>query len=287
MKSPLFVPRCILGGQAGMLIMQDTSQHTKEAFELYALTFDYEESINEIIKWMRRVVHEIYLSNFKPGDKLLELNSGTGIDAMFLAGQGIYVHATDLSENMINAINEKIKSQNAEKFVSAKLCPFDKIGEIEESNFNGAMSNFGGLNCINNFEKLSDDLSGKIKPGGKFIAVVMNKYCPWEIIYYILKFNFKEAFRRFKREGIYAGLGNEKIWTYYFSPSGFSKDFKKNFIIKKIYTLGLYTPSPYMFGIYNRFPYFVKLMMKIDELVKGLFPFNRLGDHFIMILERK
>jgi len=267
--------------------LQDTLQHTKEAFNLYALTFDYDESINEIIKWMRRIVHKIYLAEFKQGDKLLELNSGTGIDAMFLAGHGIKVHATDISENMINAIKEKIKNQNSENSVEAELCPFEKIGQIKESGFDGAISNFGGLNCISNFEKLSDDLSGKIKTGGRFIAVVMNRFCPWEIFYYLLKLNFKEAFRRFKKEGIYAGLGSEKIRTYYFSPSGFAKFFKKHFTTKKIYTLGLYTPSPYLFGIYNRSPFFVKLFMKIDNLVKGIFPFNRFGDHFIIILEKK
>jgi ubiquinone/menaquinone biosynthesis C-methylase UbiE len=267
--------------------MQNTLQHTKEAFNTAALTFDYDESINEIVKWMRSVVHKIYLENFKPGDKLLELNAGTGIDAMFLAARGIRVHATDISENMINAIKEKVKSKNAENMVDTELCSFENIGQIKEEDFYGAISNFGGLNCIGNFEKLSNDLSQKIKSGGKFIAVVMNKFCPWEIFYYLLKFNFKEAFRRFKKEGIYAGLGNEKIWTYYFSPSGFAKFFSRHFKTKKIYTLGLYTPSPYLFGIYNRFPFFVKLFMKMDNLVMGIYPFNRFGDHFIIILERK
>ena len=267
--------------------MKNTLQNTKEAFDTASLTYDESESRNEILKWMRRIVHEIYLNNFKEGDELLELNAGTGIDAMFLSGHGIKVHATDISENMINAIKEKIKQYNLENSVDAELCSFENIGQIKESGFDGAMSNFGGLNCINNFEKLSDDLSHKIKSRGKFIAAVMNKFCPWEIFYYLLKLNFKEAFRRFKKGGIYAGLGDEKIWTYYFSPREFAKYFRNHFTIKKIYSLGLYTPSPYLFGIYNRFPFFVKLFMKIDNLIKGIFPFNRFGDHFIIILERK
>ena len=32
--------------------------------------------------------------------------------------------------------------------------------------------------------KLSDDLAAKLNPEGLFIAVVMNKICPWEIICY-------------------------------------------------------------------------------------------------------
>ncbi len=269
------------------IFLQNTLQHTKEAFDTAALTFDLDESKNEIVKWMRRVVHEIYLSNFKPGDAVLELNAGTGIDALFLAGHGIKVYATDISENMINAVKEKVKNNNAENMVQAELCPFDKISEIKQADFDGAVSNFGGLNCIGNFEKLSNDLSRKLKSKAKFVAVVMNKICPWEILYYIFKFKFAEAFRRFKKEGIYAGLGTEKIWTYYFSPLGFRKSFSHYFSVKKIYALGLFTPSPYLFGIYNRFPYLIKLLMKTDNLLKGIYPFNRFGDHFIIVLEKK
>lgn len=266
--------------------LQNSLQHTKEAFETAALTYDEAESRNEILKWMRGIVQEIYLQNFKAGDKLLELNAGTGTDALFLAGHGIHVLATDISENMINTIENKVKMQNAENMVEARPCSFDKIEQIKESGFDGAMSNFGGLNCINKFDKLEDDLSSKIKQGGKFIAVVMNKTCPWEIFYYSLCFDFKNVFRRSKEEGIEAALDNELVRTYYFTPAQFGGFFSRQFKVKKIYTLGLFTPPPFLIGIYRRFKPLVKLFMKTDELLKGIFPFNRLGDHFIIIFEK-
>jgi len=266
--------------------LENTLQHTKKAFDSAALSYDEDESRNEILKWMRVVVQKIYLKNFKTGDRLLELNAGTGTDALYLAEHGIYVLATDISENMIGTIREKVRRKNAGKFVSAKLCPFDKIGTIEESNFDGIISNFGGLNCIHEFEKLTDGLSAKIKKGGKFIAVVMNKYCPWEIFYYSAKFDFKNVFRRSKKEGIDAALGNELIRTYYFTPAQFAGYFQKHFKVRKIYTLGLFTPPPFLIGIYRRFRPIVKLFMKTDQLLNDIFPFNRAGDHFIIILEK-
>jgi hypothetical protein len=42
-----------------------------------------------------------------------------------------------------------------------------------------------------------------------------------------------------------------------------------------------------MYGIFDRFPSFVKTLMKIDEAVKGIFPFNRFGDHFIIVMKKK
>jgi ubiquinone/menaquinone biosynthesis C-methylase UbiE len=269
-----------------LVFLQNTSEHIKQAFDSAAPSYDEDESRNEILIWMRGIVQGIYLENFKSGDKLLELNAGTGTDALFLAEHEIHVLATDISENMIGTIREKIKKQNAEKYVSGKLCPFDEIGEIEENNFDGVVSNLGGLNCINEFDKLSNDLSSKIKQGGKFIAVVMNRYCPWEIFYYLIRFDFKNVFRRLKKDGIDATLGNGLVRTYYFTPSQFTRFFKRKFKVRKIYTLGLHTPPPFLIGIYRRFKLLVKLLMKTDELLKGVFPFSRFGDHFIIILEK-
>ncbi len=235
---------------------------------------------------MREIVHKVYLNNFKEGDELLELNAGSGIDALFLASHGIRVFATDISDKMIEIIKEKVKNQKAENLVEAKLCSFEEINSIRKNNFDGVISNFGGLNCINNFKKLNEDLSSKIKRGGKFIAVVMNRNCPWEIFYYAMRFDFKNVFRREKAEGIDAALGNELVKTYYFTPAQFGGFFEKHFKVKRIYTLGLFTPPPFLIGIYRRLTPIVKILMKIDELLKGVFPFNRIGDHFIIIIEK-
>jgi ubiquinone/menaquinone biosynthesis C-methylase UbiE len=262
-------------------------EHTREAFNSIAPAFDKSDKANPILLWMRSVVYKIYLQNIPAGSNVLELNAGTGIDAMFLASNGIKVFATDISDKMISILKTNAAHQIEEGTIQAKLCPFSEIGSIESTGFDAAVSNFGGLNCINDFTQLSQDLYAKLKPGGKFIAVVMNDFCPWEIFYYMLKFDSKNAFRRFNREGIDAALDDQKVKTFYFSPKRFAKDFQNQFEIEKIYAHALYTPSPYLLGIYKRIKPIVKIWMKIDEIVKGIFPFNRFGDHFIIILRKK
>ncbi len=234
---------------------------------------------------MREIVHKVYLINFKSGDRLLELNAGTGTDALFLASRGIKVLATDISEKMVETANAKVKRRKAENLVETSICSFDEISTIAESDFDGVISNFGGFNCINDFTKLSKDISEKLKPGGRLIAVVMNSFCPWEIFYYAVRFDFANVFRRTKGEGIDASLGNEKVKTYYFAPGQFARFFDE-FKVRRIYTLGLFTPPPFLAGLYEHFKPIFKLLMKTDEVVKGIFPFNRIGDHFIMIMEK-
>jgi SAM-dependent methyltransferase len=267
--------------------MPDYIHHTRAAFDSAAETFDKDDLGNPILAWMRNVVHKVYLENFSPGSKLLELNAGTGIDAAYLCSRGMNVLATDISPKMLAELNRKIEKYSLEGKLRSMLKPFDCIDEIGEGEFDGAVSNFGGLNCIPGFTKLSADLSKKLKPGGKFIAVVINKLCPWEIFYYLLRLQWNTAFRRLTKDGIDANLNGEKIRTFYFTPKEFSKHFANDFAVEKIYSHGLFTPPPYLVGVYNKLKPLVKILMKMDELTCRLFPFNRFGDHFIIIMSRK
>ncbi|MBZ0201741.1 MAG: hypothetical protein IT281_03365 [Ignavibacteria bacterium] len=267
--------------------MNDYLTHTKAAFDSASRTFDEDDNSNGILLWMRARAYEVYLKHFQSGDRLLELNSGTGIDAVYLASKGIKVHCTDISTGMLDHLSSKTETLGLSQMISYELKPFDNISQVSGSKFNGAISNFGGLNCIPYFTKLSADISSKLAPDGKFIAVVIGKYCPWEIFYYLLKFKPSIALRRLSSGGLNANLNGEKIRTFYFTPGIFAEYFNKEFTVEKIYSHGLYTPPPYLVNIYNKLKPFVKLLMKFDEITRGFFPFNRFGDHFIVVLKKK
>ena len=268
--------------------MEEFLKHTQDSFNKIADAFDEQDKANPIIGWMRKIVHGIYLKQFKPGQFLLELNSGTGIDAVFLAESGFLIFATDISPKMQSYLVQKLKDRvDLSDKIKALPLSFNEIDKVEDQDFDGVISNFGGLNCINDYAKLRNDIASKTKPGALFIAVVMNKVCPWEILYFSLKLQFKKAFRRFYKEGINGAIDDQFVKTFYFSPKEFGYRFKPDFKIKKIYTLGLFTPSPYLQGLYKHIKLIIRLWMKIDELIKGIYPFNRFGDHFIIILEKK
>lgn len=263
------------------------TQNTKSAFNAIAADYDERDNQNPILQWMRSIVHKVYLKYIPPGANILELNAGTGVDAVFLADKGYNVLATDISDEMINEIQAKVKMQKAKISLKAEVRSFDEISTIAENDFDAVVSNFGGLNCINDFNKLSGDIASKLKPGGLFIAVVMNKICPWEIFYYIVTLKFREAFRRFRKNGIMAELNGEKVLTYYFTPGEFAAAFSRNFTRVKLFSLGLNTPPPYLLGIYSRLRPLVKLWMKLDEIFMSLPIFNQMGDHFIIVMKKK
>ena len=78
------------------------------AFSGQSAIFDQLYAGNGIVRYKRGRVREHLIKYLEPGSSILELNAGTGDDAIFLAKQGYYVHATDLSYGMLEKLKEKV-----------------------------------------------------------------------------------------------------------------------------------------------------------------------------------
>ena len=64
---------------------------------------------------------------FSPGQKLLELNCGTGEDALFLARNDISVTACDASEQMIQVARNRLRMESPDAAVTFRLLPTERI----------------------------------------------------------------------------------------------------------------------------------------------------------------
>lgn len=104
-------------------------QNVSAAFSRQSSSFDDIEENNEILQWMRMQIHAHCSRHFKPGDHILELNCGTGIDAVFFAEQGMKVHATDLSDGMLGEL-KKIIFRIKYPFSNVHLQNFKKLKKI-------------------------------------------------------------------------------------------------------------------------------------------------------------
>ncbi len=123
----------------------------EKAFSRQSEIFDEYEKGNEILKWMRSVTQRHVLRYLRKSDKILELNSGTGIDAVFLATIGFKIHCTDISEGMLNKLNEKITEFNLHDHITYQQLSFTELDKLHGKSFDYIFSNFGGLNCLTNY----------------------------------------------------------------------------------------------------------------------------------------
>src|SRR5471030_2647025 len=102
--------------------MITNEEFAAKAFSAQSRVFDKQYGQDEMILYKRRRVREHMEQYLAPGSKILELNAGTGEDAVYFSGKGHSVHATDIAEGMLQEL--AIKSRNTEGKISYELCSY-------------------------------------------------------------------------------------------------------------------------------------------------------------------
>src|SRR5688572_3095681 len=172
-------------------------QAAAAAFNKQAVLFDDLYSRDTIIQYKRKRVRDHVLNWLHPNSHILELNAGTGDDAIYFAKKGHSIHATDFSILMQNLVAEKAKQQNLQKNISCELRSFTDLDNLTDKGpYDMIFSNFAGLNCTNRLENVLQSLDRLLKPGGIVTMVILPKFCLWEFLL-LFKGKFKTAFRRF------------------------------------------------------------------------------------------
>ncbi len=264
----------------------DTFQ-TRMAFDAAAPEYDVRyEGLRGILR-MRSITSHLYLRYFPAGGRLLEINCGTGNDAVFLARHGMKIVATDLSPRMLEEVQKKITMTGLQGVIETQLLPFHRLAELRGTNFDGIYSNLGGLNCTDRLNTVAADLAALVRPEGYFIATVMPPVCLWEICAYLARFQWKNAMRRFSREGTLADLHGGKVQTYYYSPRAFRTAFAPWF--RHVGTLGvaIFTPPPNFVRSYMLLGKRIRFLEKLENHVAAFTPFSSMGDHYVIVLQRK
>ncbi|HUS00371.1 MAG TPA: class I SAM-dependent methyltransferase, partial [Chitinophagaceae bacterium] len=195
-------------------------QKAEAAFTSQAPVFDelYNEDI--IIQYKRKRVRDHLVQYLQPQSSILELNAGTGEDAIFFAKQGHHIHATDISRGMQQSLVKKISTSNFENNISYELCSFTQLDALQHRGpYDAIFSNFAGLNCTSELPKVLMSFDELLKPGGIVTLVLLPKFCLWET-FLIFKGKFKTATRRlFSNNGRRAHLQGAYFKCWYYNPS--------------------------------------------------------------------
>ena len=76
--------------------------------------------------------------------------------------------------------------------------------------------------------------------------------------------------------------------TYYHSPRSVFRALGDVAVRRRLYGLAVLVPPPYMARTWRRLPNRLHAtVMRLDTALAGHAPFNRLGDHFVLELERR
>jgi ubiquinone/menaquinone biosynthesis C-methylase UbiE len=157
---------------------------------------------------------------FHPGDQVLDLGCGTGDDAVHLASRGVNVLGIDSAPGMIQLARTR--------GVQARLLALEELASLGsefDSQFDGAMSNFGALNCVSDLYELGEELARLVRPEGKLALCVMSRFC-W-------RNDWRHAFRRWSGHTTWRGLD-----VYYRSARSIARAFAPHFEFRRRDSIG-------------------------------------------------
>lgn len=251
-----------------------------EAFSRQSGVYDEYEVENENLKRVREEICGHFLGLIKPGDKVLEVNAGTGTDAIRFAQQGFHIHATDVAEGMVDEIQKKAGEFGLDDKVSTQVISFTDMAPVVGAPFQACFSNIGGLNCIPDLRVFVQQLPLVLDPGAAVTIVVMPRYCPWEWLE-IFRGRLAVAARRPNKEGAVVSPKGIPYRIYYHNASHVVSSFRPKFRLIGQQSLSLFAPPMDRKQFSKRHPAIYKFLVSIDNLVSKIFPFNQLGDFIV------
>lgn len=241
------------------------------AFDKLAATYDDQWTSSPVGRSQRNAVWRRIDHIFLPDDTILDLGCGTGEDALHLMRNGINVHALDASMEMVR--RAQLKGVSA---FHAKLEDLDSI----EGTFDGALSNFGAMNCIADVAALQPALSRLIREGGKLAICLIGRFCLRETLHYLAKAQPGKAIRRWTGATKSHSLN---LTVHYPTVSRVQRALSPAFTLRSDSGIGLSVPPSFVQGVSE------SSLGKLDAIDRSLahLPFFRsLADHRLLIFER-
>jgi ubiquinone/menaquinone biosynthesis C-methylase UbiE len=217
------------------------------------------------------------------GAHILELNCGTGTDAVELARRSYTVHATDIARGMLERLQDKVMKFNLEDQISYQQCSFTELDKVQGVPYDVVFSNLGGLNCIPDLSSVIAQLPNVLRPNGLVTWVLMPPVCLWEMAE-IFRGHPRLAFRRFAHNGTRAHLEGLYFTVYYFTPKKVLEWFGADYDCLAIEGLSVITPTAESKNFAKRYKILYRTLSWLDDRLAVRSPWRGWGDFFIVTL---
>jgi ubiquinone/menaquinone biosynthesis C-methylase UbiE len=257
-----------------------------EPFDCVALDYDRLFTSSAIGQAQRAQVSREIERCFSPGSHVLELNCGTGEDALALARRGVRVSAYDASGEMIEAANRKLTSEPSSSQVQFSVLRNENLSMLEGP-FDGVLSNFGGLNCSLDWAHIEEELARLVKPGGHVLLCIFGRLCLWEMVYYLLRGRFRKASRRVRRGPSVACVDGTFFNIIYPSVTEARQLFSRSFLLREWRGVGVFVPPSYLEPHLQARKRVLGLLAFLDLMFGHLPGVRCWGDHILLDFVRR
>ncbi|MEE8523805.1 MAG: class I SAM-dependent methyltransferase [Thermoanaerobaculia bacterium] len=253
---------------------------TKSAFDALAADYDASFSSGVLGSRLRGAVWRRLDAVFATGDRVLDLGCGTGEDAVHLARRGVEVVAVDRSPEMVAAARAKIEDAGLGSKIEVRRAAIEAL-EVGEGSFDGVVSNFGALNCVDDLGTVAEAVASAVRPRGRAVLCVMGPLVPWEWLWFLLRGQPRSAFRRLRR----GGVSWRGITVRYPSIRELRRAFA-DFRLDRAAAVGALLPPSYAEAWAAAHPRLIGAFDRCERRLETCFPLPWLADHYLVELER-
>lgn len=258
------------------------------AFDAAAQTFDTHFGHWQSVAAQRRAVYRAVLSAFPERGHLLDVGGGTGEDAAWLLRNGFGVTLTDVSPAMVGLARAKLGLFGSK----AEVVAAEDLGHFADLHFraggmafDGAVSNFAPLNCVEDLVAVARGLARLIRPGGSALLVLFGTFSPGEILVETLRGRPRQAFRRLKRGPVEAQLGGQRFTVTYHCQRALCDAMFPWFEPVRRTGIGIFVPPSAAEPWITRHPRLLRTLEHMDQRVEH--SLAMLGDHILYHFRRR
>ena len=257
------------------------------AFDRLASEYD-EIAKGEIFRLLRERTHRAFARRFAPGSRVVEIGCGTGIDTCFLASRGVRIVACDPSEEMVIRALRRLAHEHCDHTATVLPCGLQDLASfldtlVEPRIFDGIVSNFGALNCVEHLAPLGALARRFLRPGGTIVLGLMTRLCVFEAFYFTATRRRALIGRRRGRAPVPVSVAGIDVPTFYHRVADVRAALGADVRLTRVEGIGVVVPPPYLESRWMTVPGSVRRMVtRLDALVAPWPPFNRVGDHVLL-----
>jgi SAM-dependent methyltransferase len=247
-------------------------------WDLYAA--DYDSTTMPSTSHPRRMSIAILQRNFAPGQKLLEIGSGTGVEAAAMLAHGCSVVLTDNSGEMLRAARTKLGP-----VPWMVQLPAENVDAFQ-TEFDGAYASFGVINCLQDLPDFFRKLHGVLKPNARFVTSYGNRWYLGDIVLFALR-RHNYLRRRLRRDFPMSLHGAEHAArARSLSYRQLIRAARPYFLPRSITGIPVFLPPPYASENAGASMHIPPVLLAMEKTLAGRFPFGLLGDQVVVAFER-